>query len=87
MGIGEDNRRRSSVVQVQRADDGILRLDDQALRKMSQVDSNIIDQFEEAKAAAEKEHELTIRDALKLYPKAIGFSLLFSTAVVVSRTF
>lgn len=83
--MGGDTRRRSSVVQVQRADDGILRLDDAALRKMSQIDSQIIAEFEEAKQAAEKEHLLTVRDAFKLYPKAVCFSLLFSTAIIVSQ--
>ena len=82
--MGGDERRRSSVVEVQRADDGVLRLGDVAVRKMSQVNSHIVDEFEEAKRAADKEHELTIRDAFKLYPKAIAFSLIFSTAVVVS---
>jgi hypothetical protein len=82
--MGQDERRRSSVVQVERADDGVIRVDNEAIRKMSQVDPAIVDQFEEAKMASDGEHALTIRDAFKLYPKAIGFSFLFSTAVVVS---
>jgi MFS transporter, SP family, general alpha glucoside:H+ symporter len=82
--MGRDERRRSSVVQVERADDGVIRVDNDAIRKMSQVDPAIVDQFEEARLASEGEHALTIRDAFKLYPKAIGFSFLFSTAVVVS---
>ena len=83
--MGRDERRRSSVVEVERVDDGVLRLDDAAVRKMSAVNASIVDEFEEAKQAAEKEHELTIRDAIRLYPKAIAFSLIFSTAVVVSQ--
>jgi MFS transporter, SP family, general alpha glucoside:H+ symporter len=79
------DRRRSSVIQIERTDDGVLRLDDAAVRKMSQINSHIVDEFEEAKAAVEKEHQLTIRDAFKLYPKAICFSLIFSTAVIVSQ--
>ena len=83
MGV-DGERRRSSVVQVERADDGVLRINDDSVRKMSQVNSRIVDEFDEAKKAAASEHELSIRDAIKLYPKAIGFSLIFSTAVVVS---
>ncbi len=82
--MGGPERRRSSVVNVQRADDGVLRLDDAAVRKMSQVNSRIVDDFEDAKRAAENEHNLSVRDAIKLYPKAICFSLIFSTAVIVS---
>ncbi|KAF5005439.1 hypothetical protein FDECE_8104 [Fusarium decemcellulare] len=37
----------------------------------------------EASAATDREHTLTFRDALRLYPKAIGFSLLFSTAIIM----
>ena len=83
--MGGDERRRSSVVEVERAHDGVLRLDDAAVRKMSAVNASIVYEFEEAKKAAEGEHELSIRDAIRLYPKAIGFSLIFSTAVVVSH--
>ena len=81
--MGGDERRRSSVVEVERADDGVLRLDDAAVRKMSLVNSHMVDEFEEARKAAAIEHELSIRDAFKLYPKAICFSLIFSTAVIV----
>jgi MFS transporter, SP family, general alpha glucoside:H+ symporter len=37
----------------------------------------------EASAATALEHELTFRDAVRLYPKAIGFSLLFSMAIIM----
>lgn len=33
---------------------------------------------EEARQAAENEHNLSLRDALKLYPTAIGWSIFFS---------
>jgi MFS transporter, SP family, general alpha glucoside:H+ symporter len=76
-------RRRSSVVQVDRADDGVARLNDSAMRKLSVENPDIVQAFEEAKDATAGEHELTIRDALRLYPKAIAFSIIFSTAVVM----
>jgi MFS transporter, SP family, general alpha glucoside:H+ symporter len=80
------DRRRSSVVQVQRADDGVARINDDAMRKLSTTHPDIVQSFEEAKAATAGEHDLTIRDAIKLYPKAIAFSIIFSTAVVMEGT-
>jgi MFS family permease len=77
------DRRKSSVVQVDRAQDGVARIQDSAMRKLSTVNPAIVQEFEEAKAATAGEHELTIRDALRLYPKAIAFSIIFSTAVVM----
>jgi hypothetical protein len=76
-------RRRSSVVQVERADDGIIRINDSSIRKLSMINPQVVQQFDEAKNAAEKEHQLTVRDALKLYPKAIIFSIIFSSAVIM----
>jgi SP family general alpha glucoside:H+ symporter-like MFS transporter len=40
-------------------------------------------QHAEASAATALEHELTFRDALRLYPKAICFSLIFSMAIIM----
>jgi len=37
----------------------------------------------EAKAATEAEHAMTVRQAIKLYPNAIAWSILFSTAVAM----
>lgn len=37
----------------------------------------------DARDATELEHNLTLRDSFRLYPKAIGFSLLFSTAIIM----
>ena len=76
-------RRRSSVLEVQRADDGVLRVGDESMRKLSQVNTNIADDIAEAREAREKESQLSIRDALRLYPKAVAFSLIFSTAVIM----
>lgn len=78
-----EERRRSSVVAVDRAQDGVARIDDAAMRKLSATNPDIVQSFEEAKAATAGEHELTIRDAIKLYPKAIAFSIIFSTAVIM----
>ncbi|KAH7109359.1 general substrate transporter [Dactylonectria macrodidyma] len=37
----------------------------------------------DARQATDLEHSLTLRDSFRLYPKAIGFSLLFSTAIIM----
>ncbi|KAM5343979.1 hypothetical protein ACJ41O_012516 [Fusarium nematophilum] len=37
----------------------------------------------DAREATDLEHSLTLRDSFRLYPKAIGFSLLFSTAIIM----
>ncbi|RMZ91507.1 hypothetical protein DV736_g1248, partial [Chaetothyriales sp. CBS 134916] len=76
-------RRHSSVVEVQREDDGVLRVNDDAMRKISLTNVNAADEIAEAREAREKEGKLTIGDALKLYPKAIFFSVIFSTAVIM----
>lgn len=36
-----------------------------------------------ARAAAEKEHSMTLLQGIKLYPKAIFFSVLISTCIVM----
>lgn len=36
-----------------------------------------------AREANDREHDLTLRDSFRLYPKAIAFSLLFSTAIIM----
>jgi SP family general alpha glucoside:H+ symporter-like MFS transporter len=37
----------------------------------------------DAKDATDKEHRMTLRQAIRLYPKAIGWSILLSTAIVM----
>ncbi|KAI8650734.1 MFS domain-containing protein [Fusarium keratoplasticum] len=59
--------------------------------KLSSADVEVVhdDEFKghahhaEASAATAREHQLSFRDSLRLYPKAIGFSLLFSTAIIM----
>ncbi len=37
----------------------------------------------DAKVATEKEHDMSLWQGLKLYPKAIAWSLLFSSAIIM----
>jgi MFS transporter, SP family, general alpha glucoside:H+ symporter len=44
----------------------------------------VMDQFvSSAKAATEKEQKMTLREGVKLYPKAIAWSMLISTCIVM----
>jgi SP family general alpha glucoside:H+ symporter-like MFS transporter len=76
-------RRKSSVVQVENRDDGVLRVNDEHIRRMSVIDPNVASQNADAKAATDREHRMTVREAFRLYPKAIAFSLIFSTAIIM----
>ncbi|KAF4974838.1 hypothetical protein FZEAL_8299 [Fusarium zealandicum] len=53
--------------------------------KHNRLDDDFKDQLchAEASAATSREHQLSFKDALRLYPKAIAFSLLFSTAIIM----
>ena len=42
-----------------------------------------VEELEQSQAGNDFEHSLTLRDGLRLYPKAIAWSLLISTAVVM----
>lgn len=78
-----DGRRRSSVVPDSRADDGVLRVDDSTIRHMSVANPDIPHINQEARNATANEVNMTLRQAVKLYPRAIIFSIIFSTAVVM----
>lgn len=76
-------RRRSSVIQVTREHDGVLRVNDESVRRMSHANAFMANDIANAKQASQNEKDLTIRDAVKLYKKGVLFSLLFSLAVVM----
>jgi SP family general alpha glucoside:H+ symporter-like MFS transporter len=37
----------------------------------------------DARDATNREHSLSLRDSFRLYPKAIAFSIVFSTAIIM----
>lgn len=78
-----EGRRRYSVVEVRRADDGVIRVDDEAVRRMSVANPDIPQINQEARNATRNEQNMTIREALRLYPNAVVFSIIFSTAVIM----
>lgn len=81
--MAAEGRRKSSIVQVPDRNDDVLRVMDNSFRKMSVANPDIVSQTNEAKNATDREHDMTVRECFKLYPKAIAFSLIFSTAVIM----
>jgi SP family general alpha glucoside:H+ symporter-like MFS transporter len=63
--------------------DNVLRVTDTHMRKMSVADPNIAVLTVEAKAATQSEKNMTLNQAFNLYKKAMMFSILFSTAIVM----
>jgi SP family general alpha glucoside:H+ symporter-like MFS transporter len=63
--------------------DNVLRVADTNLRKMSVHNPDIAAITIEAKAATESEKAMSLKQAFKLYKKAMMFSVLFSTAIVM----
>jgi len=75
-------RRRSSLANVSH-NDGVLRVRDDSIRRLSQAYDGIgLDQAE-AQDATNKEKSLTVRQSIRLYKKAILFSMAMSLAVVM----
>jgi SP family general alpha glucoside:H+ symporter-like MFS transporter len=75
--------RRSSVVSHTHADDGIVRVKDDVLRRLSAAHAKLGQEQAEAKAAFDTEKHMTVRQAMRLYKKAIVFSMAMSLAVVM----
>ena len=75
--------RKSSIVQIESRGDDVLRVMDTNVRKMSVFTPGLAAQNDAARRAADREHVTTIKESLRLWPKAIVFSLIFSTAVVM----
>lgn len=71
------------MVEVSRDQDNVLRLNDEQVRKMSVNNPNIAAINQEAKQATDREHNMTYKEAFNLYPKAVLFSIAFSTAIVM----
>ncbi|KAK7940979.1 uncharacterized protein PG986_013366 [Apiospora aurea] len=62
---------------------GAVRLDDEVLTKMIAGVSNLGDIAHDAHKATNYEHDMTLREALRLYPKAIAFSMILSMSLVM----
>jgi SP family general alpha glucoside:H+ symporter-like MFS transporter len=61
----------------------VVAIDDVAFRRASVVDPNFGAITDDAAKATQAEHSMTLLDGLTTYPKAVGWSILISTAVVM----
>jgi MFS transporter, SP family, general alpha glucoside:H+ symporter len=68
-----DSRRESNALQPTQT----------AIRKMSVVNADLPQLLSEANEATNAEHDMSIRQAFKTYPKAVIFSIILSTAIVM----
>ncbi|KAH8820691.1 general alpha-glucoside permease [Xylogone sp. PMI_703] len=59
------------------------RVEDSHARKTSVSNADILQMTKDAKLAASTEKSMTLRQAIKLYPKACGWSVLLSTAIIM----
>jgi len=71
------------LVNVDHHNDGVLRINDEAVRRLSQAHDNIGQELFDAKNASTAEKRMSVRDSLRLYKKAVCFSLIMSLAVIM----
>jgi MFS transporter, SP family, general alpha glucoside:H+ symporter len=82
-------RRRSSIVPVGSVSAaasqgaGVFNQKDETLRKMSVAVPNLAELTSDAKAGTAFEHNMTFREGVRLYPKAMFFSFALSLAVIM----
>ena len=76
-------RRRSSVVQVTRINEGIIAMPDDILRRMSVANPYLIEKVSEAQEQTEREHNMGVIEAVRLYPKAVMFSMILLVRVLL----
>lgn len=76
------HQRQSSVVEIPE-DNNTVHVDDSVMRKASVAVDNFAGLSADAKNGTEHEHSMGLMQAIKLYPKAIGWSVLLSTAIIM----
>ena len=52
-------------------------------KDVSHADAGFLGLVDEAKVATEQEHQMSLWQGLRLYPKAVGWSVLLSTAIIM----
>lgn len=75
-------RRNSGIAEVP-VDDNVLHPEDSVVRKASVAVPNFAGISAEAKESTELEHNMSFMEAIKLYPKAVAWSVLLSTAIIM----
>ncbi|KAF2184986.1 MFS alpha-glucoside transporter-like protein [Zopfia rhizophila CBS 207.26] len=71
--------RRSSIA----APEQHIHVDDEKVRRMSLTNPDITNLTTDAAKATEAERNMTLLQGLKLYPKAVGWSILLSGAIIM----
>lgn len=74
---------RSSVILDDCIDDDTVRVNDDAIQRLSVVRTDMGQQQEDARLATNAEKALTVRQAIRLYKWAIIYSMAMSLAVVM----
>ncbi|KAJ6437743.1 Maltose permease MAL31 [Purpureocillium lavendulum] len=62
---------------------GVVNVESTMTGQMADKEVNFAATINDAKIATAKEHSMTLREGLKMYPRAIGWSILFSTAIIM----
>lgn len=62
---------------------GVVAIDANAFRRASVVNPEFPYLAEDAAKATEAEHRMSLMEGLRTYPKAVGWSVLISTAIVM----
>lgn len=63
--------------------DGVVRVPDESIRRLSAAHANMGTEQKEARLATDVEKGMSVRQAVRLYKKAIIFSMIMSMAVVM----
>ena len=64
-------------------EDDAVHVNEEQFRRMSVNAPDIENLARDAARATEAEHQMTLRQSLKLYPKAVGWSVLLSAAIIM----
>ena len=74
---------RLEAVQVGNDMPNVVSVDTGAFRRASVVNPEFSHLVDDAAKATEAEHNMTLLEGLRTYPKALGWSVLISSAVVM----
>jgi SP family general alpha glucoside:H+ symporter-like MFS transporter len=66
-----------------RRNNSIVHVDTEQVRKMSAANPDFVGLSEDAAQATKSEQNMSLMQAVRLYPKAVGWSVLLSTAIIM----
>lgn len=83
MDIPRRGSRRASVVKPIEEDPNTVNMNDEVFRRLSVAVPDLADLTNDARDATDHETQMGFMEAIRLYPKAVGWSVLLSTAIVM----